>query len=278
LTPDKEDAWMLRKLRPVLEVILGIATILSLAPVDWANRAGAWWQLLVEQRIVLLVAFTATMIVRLIVLELRERLPVELLPQIDLKNPLSGQDEVPEFFPRQADRTLRSILRRLGDASSDTPHVVRIWLATGETILRRGYLEHFFKVLRPRASFDVRILMIDPESPVIEECGHEDWSQQVRDSVELLSEMQDRYRHKPATISWRTYRFPPMIRSVLIDEDYLIFGFMTWFREPEGLQLHHQNTSYIYMRRRQRGASEFIDFVKNWFDHEWELGRETPPV
>jgi hypothetical protein len=71
---------MLRKLRPVLEVILGIATILSLAPVDWANRAGAWWQLLVEQRIVLLVAFTATMIVRLIVLELRERLPVELRP------------------------------------------------------------------------------------------------------------------------------------------------------------------------------------------------------
>jgi hypothetical protein len=267
---------MLRKLRVTLQVAIGLAAILALAPSEWVANLGAWATYFSRNRYPLLVILIIILFLRLLALEVGIGFPIRSLAHTDVEgNSAEGQDDVPTMFPSKADKRLRGILMKLGGADPGHPHIVRIWLATGETIIWKGYLEHFFQVLNPKARFDVRILMIDPKSPMIGACGPENWTEQVVESCKRLSDIRMRYQHKRATLEWRTYKCPPMIRAVLLNEEYLLFGFMLWFEEQHGVQLHNQNRSYIYMSRRQKGAEQFIDFVKNWFDHEWESGRDV---
>ncbi len=278
----RKERPLARKFRTTVQVAFAVLTLaiglLALPPEQWLQNLGSWTDPFVRHRDALMTALVAILILSLAALQASRWLPFTSFRHVDIKRPLSheqdGEGPPKSKFPVKADRILRRLLFRLGQSDPGHPHVVRIWLATGDTIVSKGYLEYFFDVLNPRAHFQVRILMMDPDSPMIKVCGHEDWADQVRLTCKQLEEIDQRYRDKKeGTLEWRAYQYPPMIRAVLINEQYLLFGFMKWFREREGIQLHNQNDSYIYLTRRTPGAAEFIDFVKNWFDHEWDQHR-----
>ncbi len=278
---------MLRKLRVVLSVLsaaLQIAlAVFALGPKQWLAALGDWTVLILQHRYALMVALIVVLLLRWFYLEIGRGLPTTSLRHIDMPEPPGEddtQDELSSWFPEKADRKLRKGLKELANGEPGHEHIIRVWLATGDTIInKQKYFERFFDILRPKAHLDVRILMIDPDSPMIRDCGHEDWAEEVRESCRRLKAIRDRYiNRKNFTLTWRAYESPPMIRAVLLDQTYLFFGFMTWSEEPEGIQLHNQNGSYIYLSRRRREAREFIDFVRNWFDHEWSKQREIPAL
>jgi uncharacterized membrane protein YedE/YeeE len=269
----------LRKARIILLTALPFAlALLALGPSDWIRSLGAWTHLFLAHRYALMVVLIVLLLVRLFMLETGSGRILGSLKHIDVRTlPLEtdrAPDDAREWFPADSDRTLRDELRRI-ERQRDRSHIVRVWLATGGTIVgTAGYFEQFFRMLWPKARFEVRILLMDPESPMIAECGHEDWAAESRASMHRLEAIAGKYSTtKNVRLEWRTYECPPMIRAVVVDESMMLFGFMTWFKEREGMQLHHQRPSYIRFAREQPGAADFIDFVTNWFDHEWERDR-----
>jgi hypothetical protein len=164
-----------------------------------------------------MVALMVVLLLRWFYLEIGRGLPTTSLRHIDTPEPPGEddpQDELSSWFPEKADRKLRKGLKELANGEPGHEHIIRVWLATGDTIInKQKYFERFFDILRPKAHLDVRVLMIDPDSPMIRDCGHEDWAEEVRESCGRLKAIRDRYiNRKNFTLTWRAYESPPMIR------------------------------------------------------------------
>jgi hypothetical protein len=279
---------LLRSLSAVLLGLVALAIgILALEPEEWRSTLGAWMRFLSNTWQLILLALFVAALIRLVILErarltdrddIAQRGPPSADSGVARPSPNSPEPRlggVAPFIPADTEEKLRSVFVELGE-SPEEEHTVRLWLATGTTVL--PLIRHYLEKVPTRGRFVVKILLMDPQSQDTKRAGRL-WPKEVRESSRLLGELQKTYddNGRPVKLSVRVYKYPSMIRALLLDEDHLFFGFMTWQRDQGIPQLHHQNNSPLYMHHSDQTSRDFISFVKNWFDHEWEACKQLLP-
>jgi len=184
---------------------------------------------------------------------------------------------VPDMTPKGIQSRLVGILDRLGESGHSQAHIVRVTFLTGRSTL--NYLDQVVDRLSTRSSWDIRVLIFDPDSPEIGGLGPGGRAE-VLASCTLLASIKQKIvsRSRPASLSWRGFSNPPMVRGFLIDEDHLFFGYFEWQRVDGSWQLHEQNKRLIYARHGDELSVDSIEFFKSWFDYRWETGRNLEDV
>jgi hypothetical protein len=265
---------------------LGLAlAVLAVTPTEWIGKLGAWSELLLRSKGPLLIILIASLLARWAWLEFRRtamnKSPIRALGTLPrFEGPKGTEDDV-HFVPMDVYTCFLDVLRELRDVDSGTRHVIRIWTATGATVL--GPLKHYVDLApTSSSSFDIRVLLMDPDSPRTREAGHQ-WPEESIESIRKLAAIKESIRDKarPIKLDWRLYPQTPALRLLLINDTHLFFGFNIWSIENEIPQLHQQASSYtgklFYVRAGDPHDGIFIEAAQNLFDHEWEAGRQARP-
>lgn len=239
--------------------------VLALSPKEWAAKLGSWTSLLFAYKTPLMALLMLALVAMLILARQPFVARLEYIAQAEYFG-------VPDMTPKGIQSRLIGILDRLGESGHSQAHIARITFLTGRSTL--NYLDQVVDRLSTRSNWDIRVLIFDPDSPEMGRLGP-GRREEVLAGCALLASIKQKIvsRSRPASISWRGFSSPPMVRGFLIDEDHLFFGYFEWQKIDGSWQLQEQNKRLIYARHGDELSVDSIEFFKSWFDYRWETGR-----
>jgi hypothetical protein len=242
-----------------------LLAVLALSPQEWAGKLGAWTSLLLAYLTPLMALLMLTLVILLVMAKQPFVTRLEYISQSEYLG-------IPDMAPVGIQSRVVGILDRLGQSSHSRTHIARITFLTGRLTL--GYLDQIVDKHITRSNWDIRVLILDPESPETDKIGP-GAKQEVVASCALLASIKRKTvsQARPAKISWRGFPDLPMVRGFLIDDDHLFFGYFEWQSIDGAWQLHEQNKMLVYARRGDELSTDSIEFFKSWFDYRWEIGR-----
>lgn len=232
-----------------LQAILALAgffiALVALTPSGWAANLGSWAALLRRRSRELIAVALLSLSVTTMYRQVANPFPIGAVPA--------------ESFAR--------LYRIVEDGNvGGGEHEVRAVLATGDTTL--GPLQTFLRDFTPQAEWRVRILLMNPDSPLTAEASPR-WPIEACRSVIKLQDLEREFRHEPdISIEWRTYDSPPVVRGVDFDQRQLFFGFFEW----RGDTLQHQEKDYMHFSQGQDGHDYLQPIYDSWFEHQWSQG------
>lgn len=263
----QSNRWLVNAMRRLFLAFGTLVAVLAVSPEGWTESLGAWTRLFIRFQGLLLGLLVLILIVQLFL----ARQP--FLSRLEYMAPAEYQG-VPDMLPQGIAGKIVSVLDEVGDTQSEAEHVVRINVLTGGATLH--YLDQVIDRYATRSNWDIRILIADPDSPLIENLG-DGAREQIFASCARLASIKDKIisKRRPARISWRSFTVLPMVRGFTIDEDHLFFGYFVWRRDGDKrhLRLCEQNTRLLYARRGDQLSRDSIEFYISWFDHEWARGK-----
>jgi hypothetical protein len=247
-----------------------LAAVLALSPDEWVRKLGDWTGLFIRFRYPLLGLLVLVLVIQLILAK------QPFLARLEYMAPAEYQG-IPDMAPHGMQARITSVLEELGQSSLGKEHLVRIVVLTGGATLH--YLDQVIERYSTRSTWDVRVLIADPESPDIHRLG-EGAKEQVLASCARLASTRARIasRHRPAKLSWRGYLHLPMIRGLTLDEDHIFFGYFVWIKQDGIWRLCEQNKRLIYARHGDELSRDSIEFFTSWFDYEWVNGRDLEAI
>ncbi|MFI0419479.1 hypothetical protein [Spongiactinospora sp. 9N601] len=242
-----------------------LLALLALSPQEWTKKLGEWTAFIFQWQTLILGAAIVVLATQLIIAK------QPFLARLEYIMP-SEYHGIPDMAPKGIQAKITGILELLGNSGDQAEHVVRIVVLTGRSTLH--YLDQVIDKYTTRSAWEVRVLLVDPESPEIDNL-QEGATEQIIASCAMLESMRRRIAAKarPVRIEWRGYRHLPSIRAFLIDNDHMFFGYFEWRKVGDSWKLHEQNKRFIYAKQGDELSKDSIDFFRNWFDHEWEIGR-----
>lgn len=248
-------------------VFLAVGTVLAvlaLSPQDWTANLGDWTNLIQSNQSFLMALLVLVLVALLVVARQPFVARLEYLAQSEYLG-------VPDMAPQGVQSRVVGILDRLSQAERGV-HIARVTFLTGQSTL--NYLLQLIDKHSTRSNWEIRVLILDPDSPDVMRLG-ESAREEILASCARLASVKGRIvsRARPATISWRSFPQLPMIRGFLIDDDHLFFGYFEWQCLDGAWELHEQNKRLVYARRGDALSMDSIEFFKSWFDYRWETGR-----
>jgi hypothetical protein len=263
----QSNRWLVNLARRLFLSFGTLVAVLAVSPAGWTENLGAWTRLLIKFQGLLLGLLVLILIVQLFL----ARQP--FLSRLEYMAPAEYQG-VPHMLPQGIESKIVSVLDEVGDTHSEAEHIVRINVLTGGATLH--YLDQVIDRYATRSNWDIRILIADPDSPLIESLG-DGAREQITASCARLAAIKDKIisKRRPARISWRSFTVLPMVRGFTIDEDHLFFGYFVWRRDGNKgrWRLCEQNTRLLHARHGDQLSRDCIEFYVSWFDHEWARGK-----
>lgn len=232
-------------LQAVLAVVGLVIAVVALTPGQWTKSLGSWAALLRKRSRELIAVALLSLSVTTIYRQVANPFPISSFPV--------------ESFTR--------LYQVVNDGNSrGGEHEVRAVLATGDTTL--GPLQTFLRDFSPQAEWRVRILLMNPDSPLTAGASPQ-WPIEACRSVIKLQDLEREFGdEEDISIEWRTYDAPPMMRGVDFDQRQLFLGFFEW----RGGRLQHQEKDYMYFSRGQDGHDYLQPIYDSWFEHQWSTG------
>jgi glycerophosphoryl diester phosphodiesterase len=111
-----------------------------------------------------------------------------------------------------------------------------------------------------RARFDLRIKLIDPDSPLAPHMPPH-WPEEARLSIRRLAD----FHQEGVTIACSQYPYLPCLGGVLIDDNHLFLGFYAWEQNQQAKTLQGAEEPHFYFRRGSKTEYPF-HLWESWFD------------
>jgi hypothetical protein len=252
-------------IRSLFVAVVTLLALLALSPQEWAGKLGAWASFLIAHRVHVLVL----LVLLLAGLWFKARQPFVTRLEYISQSEYGG---ITDMAPVGIQSRVVGILDRLGQPGHSRTHIARIIFLTGRSTL--NYLDQVVDKHRTRSDWDIRVLILDPESAAMDKLGPGRKQEAIASCAQLASiKHKIVSRTRPAKLSWRGFSDLPMVRGFLIDDEHLFFGYFEWQNVDGGWQLHEQNKTLVYARRGDHLSVDSIEFFKSWFDYRWETGR-----
>jgi hypothetical protein len=250
---------MVEALQWMISILGFIVAIFTVSPRQWTRNLGAWTSFLFSW---------SGKIVGVIVLVL-----VPLLIYRELTNPFPDSNWPFNVGGLTEASDISRISGIVDDLNSEGgEHVVRVLVATGYSTF--GALEQALETFPANARFEIRILLMDPDSPTTT-ISALDWPRQSKEGIERLRTLRKTLSDKGVSVDlkWRTYTTPPTVRALAFNDQHLFIGFFEWRRVENGrTELRNQKVPYMYFKKGKAGHDYFHHFFVSWFDYQWERG------
>jgi hypothetical protein len=243
-----------------------LAGVFTLTPRQWQETLEEWVGPVFTHQIPLAVAVLLGVVVAALLRRQR------LVRGLEYMTP-TEYGGISDVAPRRIQLRVTEILGTLGDTDPTNEHIARLVVLTGRNTLH--YLDQVIERYASRARWDIRVLILNPESPEIEQLAS-GTREDARAGCAFLGSLQRKIAAKarPARLSWRMYTELPRVRGFLLDEDHLFFGFFVWEEIDGSARLREQNKGFVYAGPRDQLSRDCIAFFKSWFDHEWRRGED----
>jgi hypothetical protein len=243
-----------------LGLAASLVAVISLPLVDWGSVTEGWGE--VSRRLYLSPLFVVTGALGVWIGRRSAR-------SVDYLEPREHSGML-DVAPSGIEARLTRLLNDISLTPTGGLHIVRLVLLTGGSTLH--YLDHVTASFPWPGSWEIRVLITDPDSPIVDHLGPGARDQIVA-GIARLTVIGERCTSKPQSVRvvWRTYKDRPFFRGGLLDHEYLVSGYFVWSEDQGDLRLVEQNKRLAFLRARSRFGADTIDAFAREFDYRWNL-------